>query len=127
MSDKGQRLSPADPISTSVAHRNGVAVVTVGGDIDLSTAPAFEAAIASALEDAPTVLVVELSAVDFMASVGLRILASAREQLEGSGQLAVVANNPATRRPIQLTGLDKMFSLYRTLGDALTAVGTNAD
>ena len=127
MPDKGQPLSPADPISTSVAHRDGVAVVTVGGEIDLSTAPAFEAAIANALEDAPTVLVVELSAVDFMASVGLRILASAREQLRGLVQLAVVANNPATRRPIQLTGLDKMLSLYRTLGDALTAVGTNAD
>ena len=120
-------MSPADPITTSVAHRNGVAVVTVGGEIDLSTAPAFEAAIATALEDAPTVLVVELSAVQFMASVGLRILAAAREQLAESVQVAVVANNPATRRPLQLTGLDKMFSLYRTLGDALTAVGTNGD
>jgi anti-anti-sigma regulatory factor len=39
----------------------------------------------------------------------------------------IVANNPATRRPIQLTGLDQMFSLYRTLGDALTAVGSTAD
>ena len=93
----------------------------------MSTAPAFEAAIATALEDAPTVLVVELSAVEFMASVGLRILAAAREQLAESVQVAVVANKPATRRPLQLTGLDKMFSLYRTLGDALTAVGTNAD
>ena len=120
-------MSPADPITTSVAHRNGVAVVTVGGEIDLSTAPTFEAAIATALEDAPTVLVVELSAVQFMASVGLRILAAAREQLAESVQVAVVANNPATRRPLQLTGLDKMFSLYRTLGDALTAVGTNVD
>ncbi len=120
-------MSPADPITTSVGQRDGIAVVTVGGEIDLSTAPAFESAIATALADAPTVLVVELTAVEFMASVGLRILAAAREQLGESSQVAVVANSSATRRPIQLTGLDKMFSLYRTLGDALAAVGANAD
>jgi anti-sigma B factor antagonist len=120
-------LSPADAITTSVTHREGVAVVTVGGEIDLNTAPIFESAIVGALEHAPTVLVVEMSAVRFMASVGLRILAAARERLEDSARVAIVANNPATRRPIQLTGLDQMFSLYRTLNDALTAVGSTAD
>lgn len=120
-------MSPADAITTSVANRNGVVVVTVGGEIDLSTAPTFESAIATALVDTPTVLVVELSAVEFMASVGLRILAAARERLQDTVQLLIVANNPATRRPLQLTGLDRMFSLYRTLGDALSAVGAKAD
>ena len=120
-------MSPADAITTSVANSDGVAVVTVGGEIDLSTAPAFESAIATALAETPTALVVELSAVDFMASVGLRILAAARERLHDTAQLLIVANNPATRRPIQLTGLDRMFSLYRTLGDALSSVGAKAD
>jgi anti-sigma B factor antagonist len=120
-------LSPADAITTSVTHREGVAVVTVGGEIDLNTAPAFESAIVGALEDVPPVLVVELSAVNFMASVGLRILAAARERLDDTARVLIVANNPATRRPIQLTGLDQMFSLYRTLNDALTAVGSTAD
>ncbi len=120
-------MSSADAITTSVAHRDGVAVVTVTGEIDLNTASAFESAITTALADAPTVLVVELSAVQFMASVGLRILATARGRLDESVQLVIVANNPATRRPIQLTGLDSMFSLYRTLGDALSAVGAKAD
>ncbi|MGC2655181.1 MAG: STAS domain-containing protein [Mycobacterium sp.] len=120
-------MSPADAITTSVTNRDGVAVVTVSGEIDLKTAPTFESAITTALEEAPTVLVVELSAVDFMASVGLRILAAARERLDEAVRVVIVANNPATRRPIQLTGLDQMFSLYRTLGDALTAVGSTAD
>lgn len=120
-------MSTADAITTAVNHRDGVAVVTVGGEIDLDTAPAFESAIAAALADAPTVLVVELSAVQFMASVGLRILAAARERLDDSVRVVVVANSPATRRPIQLTGLDQMFSLYRTLADALIAVGAGTD
>jgi anti-sigma B factor antagonist len=116
-------LTAADPITTSVAHREGVAVVSIGGEIDLSTAPAFEAAITGALDDEPPVLVIELSDVRFMASVGLRILAAAHERVSRSAQMAVVANNPATSRPIELTGLDKVMSLYPTLDEALIAVG----
>jgi anti-sigma B factor antagonist len=117
-------LSAADPITTSVLHREGVAVVSIGGEIDLSTAPAFEAAIAGALGDDPPVLVIELSEVSFMASVGLRILAATHEKVSKSAEVAIVANNPATSRPMQLTGLDKVMTLYPTLDAALTAVGT---
>ena len=117
-------MSAADPLTTSVAHREGVAVVTIGGEIDLSTAPAFEAAITGALNDDPPVLVIELSQVSFMASVGLRILADTQEKVSKSAQVAIVASNPATSRPMQLTGLDKVMSMYPTLDDALTAVGT---
>jgi anti-sigma B factor antagonist len=116
-------LSAADPITTSVAHLEGVAVVSIGGEIDLSTAPAFEAAIAAALGEDPPVLVIDLSDVSFMASVGLRILVAAREKVGTSIQLAVVADNAAAKRPIRLTGVDKVVSLYPTLDQALTAVG----
>jgi anti-sigma B factor antagonist len=115
-------VSAADPITTSVEHREGVAVVSIGGEIDSSTAPAFEAVIAEALEEDPPALVVELSEVIFMASVGLRILAATQEKAGKSIQIAVVADNMAASRPMQLTGLDKLISLYPTLDDALTAL-----
>ena len=99
--------------------------MSIGGEIDLSTAPAFEAAIAGALDDDPPVLVIELSEVSFMASVGLRILAATQEKVSKSARVAIVASNPATSRPMQLTGLDKVMSLYPTLDDALTAVGAS--
>ena len=117
-------MSAADPITTSLAHREGIAVVSIGGEIDLSTAPAFEAAIATALDNAPPVLVIELSEVSFMASIGLRILAATQEKVSSSVHVAIVAGNPATTRPMELTGLDKILSMYPTLDDALIAVGT---
>jgi anti-sigma B factor antagonist len=120
-------LSVADPITTSVAHHGGTAVVAVGGEIDLSTAPAFEAAIATALKDEPPVLVIDLSDVTFMASVGLRILVATHEEFRKSVQVAVVANNPATSRPIQMTGLHEIISLHPTLDQALAAAKPNAD
>ena len=119
-------VSAADPITTSVAHREGVALVGIGGEIDLSTAPAFEEVIAEALEVDPPALVVELSEVTFLASVGLRILAATQEEVGTSVQLAVVADHAAASRPMQLTGLDKLISLYPTLDEALTALGQAA-
>jgi anti-sigma B factor antagonist len=118
-SDEGWPLSAAEPITTSVAHRDGAAVVSVGGEIDLSTAPAFERAIAEALEADPPVLAIELSNVTFMASVGLRILAATNEKIGASTRIAVIADNKAATRPIQLTGLDTVVALYPTLNEAL--------
>jgi anti-sigma B factor antagonist len=115
-------LSEPDPITTSVAHRDGVSVVSVGGEIDLSTAQAFEAVIADALAEDPPALVIELSGVSFMASVGLRVLAATREKVGKALPLAVVADGPAAGRPIKLTGLDNIISLYPTLDQALTAL-----
>jgi anti-anti-sigma factor len=119
-------VSEPDPLTTSVAHRDGIAVVSIGGEIDMSTAPVFEAGIAEALEEDPPALVIELSEVIFMASVGLRILAATQEKLGKSIQFAVVADNMAASRPMQLTGLDKLISLYPTLDEALTALGLAA-
>ncbi|WP_428339660.1 STAS domain-containing protein [Mycobacterium sp.] len=115
-------MSAPGPITTSVAHRDGAAVVSVGGEIDLSTAPAFEGAIAEALQVNPPVLAIELSEVTFMASVALRILAATNEKIAGSTRIAVIADNQAATRPIQLTGLDTIVALYPTLDDALAGL-----
>lgn len=120
-------MTPEQPITTAIERHNGCIVVSVGGEIDLSTAPAFEAAIDNALADEPPVLVIDLSAVRFMASAGLRILVTTHEKASRSAQIAVVASSSATRRPIELSGLDKLFSLYPTLDDALQAVRTTAE
>jgi anti-anti-sigma factor len=100
-----------------------VSVVSVSGEIDLVTAPALEQAIGAVVADGPTALVIDLSGVDFLGSVGLKILAATYEKLGNSAEFGVVAHGPATKRPIHLTGLDKTFALYPTLDEALIGVG----
>ena len=99
-----------------------MSVVSVSGEIDLVTAPTLEQAISAVVADSPTALVIDLSAVEFLGSVGLKILAATYEKLGDQTAFGVVARGPATRRPIHLTGLDKTFPLYPTLDDALTGV-----
>jgi anti-anti-sigma factor len=115
-------LSATDPITISVGNREGVVVLAVGGEVDLVTIPALEEAIGGVVADNPAGLVIDLSGVEFLASAGLRLLAATHEEVGKSAPFAVVARGPATRRPIQLTGLDEAFPLYQTLEDALTDV-----
>jgi anti-sigma B factor antagonist len=119
-------LSDQDAIATAVGYQNGIAVLKVGGDIDLATVPELEAAIDEALIPRPTGLVIDLSDVGFLASAGLQALVATHNNVSPSAQFAVVANSAATSRPIQLTGLDQIFELYPTLDEALTALKANA-
>lgn len=116
-----------DPITTSVTYQDGIAVLTVGGDVDLATVADFDAAIAEALSREPTALVIDLSGVQFFASAGLQALVATHESVSKSAGFAVVAKGPATSRPIQLTGLDEIFSLYPTLAEAMAALKAGSE
>lgn len=90
--------------------------------MDLATGDLLQKAIDELIATEPSALVVDLSAVDFLASVGLQILVGTHERVSPSGQFAVVADGPATSRPIQLTRLNEVIALYPTLDEALTGV-----
>ena len=115
-------MTGTKPITTSVKHRDGVAVLAVGGEIDMFTAPQFEKAIDDVLADDPPTLVIDLTEVTLLASVGLRLLATANKRFGECGGFAVVAGAPATIRPIELTDLNEVFDLYLSLDDALVSM-----
>ena len=115
-------MSESDAITTSVEHRDDITLLTVGEVVDLATAPVLEEAIDGLLAEEPKALIVDLSGVTFLASVGLRLLVSTHEKVGESGQFAVVASGPITSRPIQLTKLDEVFAMYPTLDEAFTRV-----
>ena len=66
--------------------------------------------------------VIDLTEVTFLASEGLRLLATANKRFGESGGFAVIAAAPATIRPIELTDLDEVFDVYLSLDDALAAM-----
>jgi anti-anti-sigma factor len=105
-----------------VEHRYGIAVLAVGGEIDMLTAPQFEKAVDDVLADDPQTLIIDLTEVTLLASAGLRLLATAKKRFGESSGFAVVAGAPATTRPIELTDLNEVFDLYLSLDDALAAM-----
>jgi anti-sigma B factor antagonist len=111
--------------TTSSATHDDVTVLSVGGEIDMATAPAFATAIDELLENIPQALIIDLAGVQFIDSAGLTVLMRTHDRRSAVGHFAVVVES-VCRRPIELIGLDKLFPVCPTLADALTAVHTPA-
>jgi anti-anti-sigma factor len=99
---------------------DGLVVVSVSGSVDMLSAPWLTDAINAALAKCPTGLIVDLSAVEFLGSAGISVLVAAQGNIGDSDRFAVVADGPATHRPLMLLGLNEIMSLHRTLDDALS-------
>jgi anti-sigma B factor antagonist len=97
-------------------------VVSVSGNVDMLSAPWLTEAIESALAKNPEGLIVDLSRVEFLGSAGISVLMSAHGRMGESGRFAVVADGPATHRPLTLLGLNEIISLHRTLDGALSTL-----
>lgn len=97
-------------------------VVDVAGEVDLGTAPRLveELAVARAQASPPGPVVIDLTAVTFIASVGLSILiAHHRLCHQEDLELRVVAGNRMVARTINRTGLDQTLTVFPTLTEAL--------
>ncbi|WP_436501995.1 STAS domain-containing protein [Actinokineospora sp. HUAS TT18] len=94
-------------------------VLAVAGEIDLVTEPQVRSALDAALRTEPAILIVDLTAVEFLGSTGLTALVAAHHGATTT-QLRVVTN-PAARRIMQITGLDTVLPLFATLDLALDA------
>ena len=117
-------MSAVDAISTSVDRRDGITLLAVDGVVDLATSPPLEELLTQLIDERPAGLVIDLTGVSFLASVGLRILAETHERAGGTGKFAVVASGPVTARPIQLTKLDEFLALFSTVDDAVAGLRT---
>lgn len=95
-----------------------IVVLTASGDLDMLTAPTLADAIGAAAQQQPEALIVDLSGVDFLASAGMNVLVNAQEELAPAVRFGVVADGPATSRPLKVIGIDAIIALYRTLDDA---------
>ena len=114
------------PTSCAIEQRNvgDVSVVSVAGTVDMLTAPQLEEAIGAAAKSSPPAVVVDLTAVEFLASAGMGVLVAAHEEFSPAVRFVVVADGPATSRPLKLVGIADVVGLYATLDDALAALAT---
>ena len=85
-------------------------VVSVGGDLDYDSHERLERAVDAALDAAPAGLVLDLAAVTYCDSCGLRVLLGAHHRAGEVGATFVlrgVQGQPA--RALRLTGLDQVL------------------
>lgn len=102
-------------------------MIAVAGTLDALTLHQLEAAMTWLATNTPKAVVVDLSAVDFLASAAMGLLVSAHNALTPAARFAVVASGPATGRPLALVGITNIVDVYATLGEALAALAEQAN
>ena len=98
---------------------NGIVVVTAVGAVDMLTAPQLQEVIDAVAERKPAGLIIDMTEVDFLGSAGMQVLMVTRNRLYKDTRLAVVADGPATSRPLKITGVADYIDLFSTLEVAL--------
>jgi anti-sigma B factor antagonist len=102
--------------------RNGDAVVVrLAGELDLYNAHEVREALLEETARSPKRLIVELSQVEFIDSTALGVLIEARAKLPNRRAFLIAAPRIDTRRTLEISGLDRHFTLHDTLDEALAA------
>jgi anti-sigma B factor antagonist len=109
-------------LKVSTRSQDGRTIMSLGGEIDLYTAPRLHGELVTVLSgDAPVQVVVDMSGVDFCDSTGMNVLLAAhRRAREQGGDLELAAPRPAVRKILQVTGLESVFTV---LDDPVTVPG----
>ena len=108
----------ATPIAIDVVPIDAGVVLAITGEVDLLTAERLTKALAVEVARHPLVIV-DLTAVEFLSSSGLTALALAHRAASVAGhELRLVATNRVTLRPLQITGLAEQIAVFPTIPDA---------
>lgn len=100
----------------------GIPIVSVSGEIDVSTAPSLRDRLQGQLASGNVTLVVDLLHVTFLDSTALGVLVGVLKRCrEAGGSLRLVISESRIVKVFDITGLTEVFSIYPTVERAMEA------
>ncbi|GLY85638.1 STAS domain-containing protein [Actinoallomurus iriomotensis] len=110
----------------SVEHTvtdDDIVSVTLAGALDVATAPRVRDLLIRLIDEGHHRLVLELSGVDFVDSIGLGVFVGVVHRLRPyDSSLAVAAPSPQARKVFEITQLVRVLPIYDTFDAATEAV-----
>jgi anti-sigma B factor antagonist len=98
----------ATELVIATGDSDGIPVISVAGQLDISNAAALEQALAGAAAAHPRALIFDLSGLEFMDSAGVSVLVRARTEV---GEVRLRSPTPIVRRLIEITGLSEILPI----------------
>ena len=112
MSETEQSPTPAPDFDVSAEVADGVATVSVRGEVDVYTAPQLRERLYAVVGDGASRVVLDLSAMTFIDSTGLGVVVGALKRLrESGGDLVLRSPSRSTRKVLEITGLTRIVEI----------------
>lgn len=109
-------------MDVTISEENSVLIVVVSGRVDSNTAPDLERDLKAAVEAAPARVAIDLAAVDYISSAGLRALVSVlRGARAHGGDVRLAALSPRVADVLKLAGLESIFAVYASREQAVAS------
>jgi stage II sporulation protein AA (anti-sigma F factor antagonist) len=100
----------------------GVTLIELRGRLDIQGAAAIQLEF-NATASSRTALVVDITAVDYVSSLGIRmLLAVGKEIAARHGKMALLRPQPAVAGVLHTAGIDRLIPVYETREAAIKAV-----
>lgn len=114
--------------STVWTGRHGPIIVTLGGDLDMVSAPAAREELLNLLRPGAIHLVIDLSAIRYADASGLAVLVGTqRRAVLLGGSLRLAAPQPEVARVLGVTGMGRHLEVYSTVQAAMAGREPVAD
>ncbi len=105
-------------------NKDGIEVIDVGGEIDISTAPRLRELLIDLISKDNYQLIVNLERVEFLDSTGLGVLVGGLKRVRAhDGSLDLVCTQERILKIFRITGLTKVFGIHETVDQAIAAKG----
>jgi anti-sigma B factor antagonist len=102
-------------------------VISLAGEVDLYTAPEFKQQLLDVIADGAKDVIVDFSDTTFIDSTTLGVLVGGVKRLRSEdGRLSLVCSDRNITKIFEITGLDRVFTIYPTRDEALAKTGASS-
>jgi anti-anti-sigma factor len=102
------------PFEAQVAMENGVAKITLSGELDAQAAPVFRDEVEKAAQQQPKAVALLMEGLDYMASAGIRVLIFAKQKMGADIHIYAVQPQPQIVETLEMTGLTYSIEVLET-------------
>jgi anti-sigma B factor antagonist len=102
-------------------------VISLTGEVDLYTAPEFKQQLLDVISEGGMDVVVDFSDTTFIDSTTLGVLVGGVKRLRAQeGRLSLVCSDRNITKIFEITGLDRVFTIYPTRDEALAKTSASS-
>ena len=104
-----------------------VYIISLAGEVDLYTAPEFKQQLLEVIGQDASHVIVDFSDTTFIDSTTLGVLVGGVKRLRtNGGQLSIVCSDRNITKIFEITGLDRVFTIYPSREEAVSTIGASA-